>query len=146
MAFMFVKLIVYQKAISYADCICGITEKFPRGYGFLADQLNRASVSIAANIAEGNGRHVTSDCPGFPGIVRGLVREISGPSQSPTLPGEIRGVQGTECRSHQMQFPRHRTRVGAMQPIELVDPHCASGKSGNDIQFAAQGRNDPPQS
>ena len=56
MAFMFEKPIVYQKAISYADCICGITEKFPRGYGFLADQLNRASVSIAANIAEGNGR------------------------------------------------------------------------------------------
>ncbi len=31
MAFTFEKLIVYQKAISYADCICAITEKFPRG-------------------------------------------------------------------------------------------------------------------
>ena len=42
MAFTFEKLIVYQKAISYADGICAITEKFPRGYGFLSDQLNRA--------------------------------------------------------------------------------------------------------
>ncbi len=52
MAFTFEKLIVYQKAISYADCICAITEKFPRGYGFLSDQLNRACVSIAANMAD----------------------------------------------------------------------------------------------
>ncbi len=31
MAFTFEKLIVYQKAISYADKTCAITEKFPRG-------------------------------------------------------------------------------------------------------------------
>ena len=75
MAFTFEKLIVYQKAIVYADCICGITEKFPRGYGFLADQLNRASVSIAANIAEGNGRFTIPDRKNFFMIARGSVQE-----------------------------------------------------------------------
>ena len=75
MAFTFEKLIVYQKAISYADCICGITEKFPRGYGFLSDQLNRASVSIAANIAEGNGRFTIPDRRNFFMIARGSVQE-----------------------------------------------------------------------
>jgi hypothetical protein len=35
MAFTFEKLIVYQKAISFADRICALTEPFPRGYGFL---------------------------------------------------------------------------------------------------------------
>ena len=38
MAFAFEKLIVYQKAIAFADNICAMTEKFPRGYGFLSDQ------------------------------------------------------------------------------------------------------------
>ena len=56
MAFAFEKLLVYQKSVDFADQICITTENFPRGYGFLSDQLNRASLSIAANIAEGNGR------------------------------------------------------------------------------------------
>ena len=75
MAFTFEKRIVYQKAISYADHICAITENFPRGYGFLSDQLNRASVSIAANIAEGNGRSTIPYRKNFFMIARGSVRE-----------------------------------------------------------------------
>ena len=31
MAFTFEKLIVYQKAISFADSVCALTEQFPRG-------------------------------------------------------------------------------------------------------------------
>ena len=74
-AFAFEKLIVYQKAIAFADAACATTEAFPRGYGFLADQLNRASVSIAANIAEGNGRFTVADRRNFFGIARGSVQE-----------------------------------------------------------------------
>jgi hypothetical protein len=37
MAFAFEKLIVYQKAIDFADAICRQSEQFPRGYGFLVD-------------------------------------------------------------------------------------------------------------
>jgi hypothetical protein len=55
MPFTFEKLHVYQKAVSFADEACTLTRTFPRGYFFLADQLNRAALSIAANIAEGNG-------------------------------------------------------------------------------------------
>jgi hypothetical protein len=44
MAFTFEKLIVYQKAIDFADRVCQLTEQFPRGYGFLVDQLNRAAL------------------------------------------------------------------------------------------------------
>ena len=43
MAFAFEKLIVYQKAIDFADAACQLTRQFPRGYFFLADQFNRAS-------------------------------------------------------------------------------------------------------
>jgi four helix bundle protein len=75
MAFSFEKLEVYQKAVGFADRICQVTEQFPRGYGFLVDQLNRASLSIAANIAEGNGRFTKPDRKNFFGIARGSVQE-----------------------------------------------------------------------
>ena len=75
MAFTFEKLIVYQKAIDFADRVCQLTEQFPRGYGFLVDQLNRAALSIAANIAEGNGRFTKPDRKNFFGIARGSVQE-----------------------------------------------------------------------
>ena len=75
MAFSFEKLLVYQKAIDFADEVCRRTQSFARGYGFLADQLNRASLSIAANIAEGNGRFTKADRRNFFGIARGSVQE-----------------------------------------------------------------------
>jgi four helix bundle protein len=75
MAFSFEKLLVYQKAIDFADDVCRRTEQFPRGYGFLVDQLNRAALSIAANIAEGNGRFTRPDRKNFFGIARGSVQE-----------------------------------------------------------------------
>jgi len=75
MAFVFEKLIVYQKAVAFADAVCTLTKGFPRGYFFLADQLNRAALSIAANIAEGNGRFTKADRKNFFGIARGSVQE-----------------------------------------------------------------------
>jgi four helix bundle protein len=75
MAFTFEKLLVYQKSVDFADAVCRQTEGFSRGYGFLVDQLNRASVSIAANIAEGNGRFTKPDRKNFFGIARGSVQE-----------------------------------------------------------------------
>ncbi len=75
MAFAFEKLLVYQKAVDFSDAICAKSESFPRGYGFLSDQLNRAALSIAANIAEGNGRFTKPDRRNFFGIARGSVQE-----------------------------------------------------------------------
>jgi four helix bundle protein len=75
MAFAFEKLLVYQKAIDFSDNVCQVTQTFPRGYFFLIDQLNRAALSIAANIAEGNGRFTLRDRKNFFGIARGSVQE-----------------------------------------------------------------------
>ena len=75
MPFAFEKLIVYQKSVDFAEAICVATEQFSRGYGFLVDQLNRASLSIAANIAEGNGRFTKADRKNFFVIARGSVQE-----------------------------------------------------------------------
>ena len=70
MAFMFEKLDVYRKAVDFADRSCALTESFPRGYRFLADQLNRAALSIATNLAEGNGRFTKADRKNFFTIAR----------------------------------------------------------------------------
>ena len=75
MAFAFEKLLVYQKSVDFADRICSITETFSTGYGFLRDQINRASLSIAANIAEGNGRFTKADRRNFFIIARGSIQE-----------------------------------------------------------------------
>ncbi|GAH96050.1 unnamed protein product, partial [marine sediment metagenome] len=61
MPFMFEKLDVYQKAVDFIDQITSLTEQFPRGYYFLTDQLNRAALSIATNLAEGNARFTKAD-------------------------------------------------------------------------------------
>ncbi len=59
MAFAFEKLIVYQKVIAYADHICALTEGFPRGYGFLSDQLNRHGVPMLINPLRSYGSHAS---------------------------------------------------------------------------------------
>lgn len=75
MAFAFEKLHVYQKAIDFADEICAATEDFRSPYGYLVNQINRASLSISANIAEGNGRFTKADRRNFFIIARGSVQE-----------------------------------------------------------------------
>ena len=75
MAFMFEKLEVYQKSVDFADEVASLTEAFPRGYGFLVDQLNRAALSIATNLAEGNGRFTKPDRRNFFTIARGSAQE-----------------------------------------------------------------------
>jgi four helix bundle protein len=75
MAFAFERLIVYQRAMDFSDKIFAVTQTFPRGFYFLVDQLNRAALSIAANIAEGNGRFTIRDRKNFFGIARGSVQE-----------------------------------------------------------------------
>ena len=75
MAFLFENLRVYQKAVEFADTIITLTQTFPRGFYFLADQLNRAATSVPDNIAEGNGRFTKADRKHFFIISRGSLLE-----------------------------------------------------------------------
>jgi four helix bundle protein len=75
MAFIFEKLDVYQKAVDFADKICELTNNFVKGNYYLADQLNRAALSISTNIAEGNGRYHKADRINFFRIARGSAFE-----------------------------------------------------------------------
>ncbi|MFA7705968.1 MAG: four helix bundle protein [Candidatus Omnitrophota bacterium] len=75
MAFIFEKLDVYKKAVDFADKIGELTKDFARGNYYLSDQLNRAALSIPANIAEGNGRYHKADRVNFFRIARGSAFE-----------------------------------------------------------------------
>ena len=75
MSFMFENLKVYQKSVDLAEKVINLTDQFPKGNYFLTDQLNRASLSIATNIAEGNGRFTKRDRRNFFIIARGSAHE-----------------------------------------------------------------------
>ncbi|MEM7228151.1 MAG: four helix bundle protein, partial [Planctomycetota bacterium] len=62
-------------SLDFADATLHATKRFPRESRFLADQLNRAAVSIAANIAEENGRSTRRDRARFFVIARGSMLE-----------------------------------------------------------------------
>jgi four helix bundle protein len=75
MPFMFENLDVYQKSVDLAEKVINLTDEFPKGHYFLIDQVNRASVSIATNIAEGNGRFTKRDRRNFFIIARSSAQE-----------------------------------------------------------------------
>jgi four helix bundle protein len=75
MPFLFENLDVYQKSIQFAEDISKSTDTFPKGTYYLIDQLNRAALSIPANIAEGNGRWHKNDKKQFFLIARGSANE-----------------------------------------------------------------------
>jgi len=52
MPFQFENLLVYQKALDFADEACQHAAKFDGGYCFPADQLNRAARSINRDIGQ----------------------------------------------------------------------------------------------
>ena len=74
--FYFRQLKVYQNAKQLAIEVHNILRNFPREERFaLADQLNRASTSVAINIAEGFGRYTEKDRVRFLDIANGSLME-----------------------------------------------------------------------
>ena len=70
-------LVVWQKAIALAALVYRATDSFPDRERFgLTSQLQRASTSVAANIAEGYGRIGRRDFVRFLGIARGSAYEV----------------------------------------------------------------------
>jgi four helix bundle protein len=106
MPFMFENLKVYQKAVDLADQIAIRTETFPHGYYFLVDQLNRAALSIATNLAEGNGRFTKADRGHFFTIARGSVQECVPLLEVAARRGFIATADHTELKSHLKEISR----------------------------------------
>ncbi|HSB75987.1 MAG TPA: four helix bundle protein [Terriglobales bacterium] len=77
MAYSYKQLIAWQKAKALAVEIYHVSGKFPASeqYG-LTNQLRRAAVSVASNIAEGQGRITPGEFRQFLGHARGSVLEL----------------------------------------------------------------------
>ena len=77
MARSYRELFVWQKAKALAVHVYQATERFPRceTYG-LTSQIRRAVVSVASNIAEGQGRLTRGEFLNFLGQARGSLLEL----------------------------------------------------------------------
>jgi len=74
--FIYRNLIVWQKAMAFSKTVYGIVRLFPQEERYaLSDQVRRAVVSIASNIAEGCGRASNRDYAHFLSIARGSLYE-----------------------------------------------------------------------
>jgi four helix bundle protein len=74
--FNFQQLDVYQCASQFLALASPLAELPPRGYASLGEQLRRAALSIALNIAEGSSRF-NADERRFYGIARGSALECA---------------------------------------------------------------------
>ncbi|MGO9210104.1 MAG: four helix bundle protein [Terriglobales bacterium] len=73
----FKDLIAWQKAMDLVEQVYRLTEAFParENYG-LSNQLRRAAVSVASNIAEGQARYSKKDSRHFLRVAKGSLAEI----------------------------------------------------------------------
>jgi four helix bundle protein len=73
----FRELEVWQRAVELTLTIYKLTASFPESERFgLTNQLRRASVSVASNIAEGYGRSTKGEYVQFLGHARGSISEV----------------------------------------------------------------------
>jgi four helix bundle protein len=84
---------VWQEAMSIAEAVYALTKSFPSAelYGLTA-QMRRASVSIAANIAEGHGRETSRFYIQFLRVSQGSLKEL----ETHLLLAERVGLAGRE--------------------------------------------------
>jgi four helix bundle protein len=73
----FKDLLVWQRAVQLTVAVYRLTSSFPDSERFgLTNQLRRASVSVASNIAEGYGRSTKGEYLQFFGHARGSKCEV----------------------------------------------------------------------
>ena len=73
---LYKNLIVWQKAMTLIERVYAEVKKFPADERYaLSDQLRRAVVSVASNIAEGSGRSTNADYAHFLSMARGSLYE-----------------------------------------------------------------------
>ncbi len=68
---------VWQKAMALAKSVYVLCEKLPKDQKYtLVNQIQRAVISVPANIAEGRSRHTSKEFTYFLNIARGSLAEV----------------------------------------------------------------------
>lgn len=70
-------LFIWSESVEIAADIVAMTEELPRPKPYaLIDQMQRASISVPSNIAEGKGRLTAKELRHFLGVARGSLFEL----------------------------------------------------------------------
>jgi four helix bundle protein len=112
----FRELVVWQRAVELSVAAYRLTAGFLKGemYG-LTSQIRRASVSIASNIAEGQGRCRPGEFRQFLGIARGSNLEVQ--TQLVIAARLDYGVQGSVAECEKLSVEVGRMLNGLMKTL-----------------------------
>ncbi len=108
------KLHVYQASIEFIALAESTIEHLPKGNSAIIDQLRRAAMSVALNIAEGYGKRGPADRARFYDIARGSAHEC----------GAVIDVLMSRTLIEEKLFRRHKTllhRIVSML-VKLASP------------------------
>jgi four helix bundle protein len=83
------KLEVYRASLAFVVGLEPLRQKLPKAIA-VRDPLDRASTSIVLNLAEGNGKHTSSDRCRFFDIARGSALECAAALDVLVAPGKER--------------------------------------------------------
>lgn len=116
----FKDIIAWQKAHALAIEIYKITASFPKEEQFgPTNQVRRASVSIASNIAEGFGRRTTADRIHFYDMARASLHEVQAQL---LIAKDVRFLQGAaHARVEQMSTECHKLLTGLINKTKSLD-------------------------
>ncbi len=113
----FKDLLVWQRAVQMSLAIYRLTSSFPASERFgLTNQLRRASVSVASNIAEGHGKSSRGEYLSFLGHARGSNGEVQ--TQLVISKGLGFGLQGSMRQAESLSDEVGRMLVVMMKKLK----------------------------
>ena len=127
-------LVVWQKAKLLALSVYRITGDFPKSeiYG-LTSQLRRASVSVASNIAEGQGRLTRGEFQQFLGHARGSLLEVQTQLE---IAKDLGYLQETQFQSVERDSAEVLKLLnGLLESLRLGLPHETVGWSTRNLKL-----------
>lgn len=123
----FRELVVWQRAVQMSLAIYKLTSSFPDDERFwLTNQLRRAAVSVASNIAEGYGRSTKGEYLQFLGHARGSNFELQ--TQLVISKGLGFGPRHIHDEAEKLTFEVGRMLVAIMSRLQArrVNSHSAT--------------------